>query len=369
MKIVNSKLQIGKGRTRLGASASPFTLHSKRGAFTLIEIMIAVSVMAILMTLILSVVGAFISQARDSATKATISKIQALLNSRAQAFDRQMKRKGYLTGSLEYQYVALTPPYSNLPLSTQKIIATKILEARYFPQRYGEIYDATLYGAPATNVPGLYQNATAGQVPVLDSSEILYFCLTSNVLGYTPIGSDAFSPADVKDTDNDGLPEFIDAWGNPLRFYRWPTRLFRSQGQNANGQLNNITPADVMNAQILFSTLPVFSGNLQNDLARDPDDPLRECATNFQVASNGKIFENFVDAKSGVIFHTPATYHVMLVVSAGPDGELGLYEPNDTNPQHMGHLGAVKQQADWLAPTHNPLEDDIISLNIRAGGK
>ena len=26
----------------------------------------------------------------------------------------------------------------------------------------------------------------------------------------------------LKDTDGDGLPEFVDAWGEPLRFYRWP---------------------------------------------------------------------------------------------------------------------------------------------------
>src|SRR5262249_38680487 len=27
---------------------------------------------------------------------------------------------------------------------------------------------------------------------------------------------------EVQDTDNDGLPEFVDAWGEPLQFYRWP---------------------------------------------------------------------------------------------------------------------------------------------------
>ena len=27
---------------------------------------------------------------------------------------------------------------------------------------------------------------------------------------------------EVRDTDGDGLPEFVDAWGEPLQFYRWP---------------------------------------------------------------------------------------------------------------------------------------------------
>ena len=46
------------------------------------------------------------------------------------------------------------------------------------------------------------------------------------VEGQGPYGS-AFSPDDfrdleVRDTDGDGLPEFVDAWGEPIQFYRWP---------------------------------------------------------------------------------------------------------------------------------------------------
>ncbi len=41
-----------------------------------------------------------------------------------------------------------------------------------------------------------------------------------------PLGSvfnaDDFTNKEVQDTDHDGLPEFVDAWGEPLYFYRWP---------------------------------------------------------------------------------------------------------------------------------------------------
>jgi prepilin-type N-terminal cleavage/methylation domain-containing protein len=54
-------------------------------------------------------------------------------------------------------------------------------------------------------------------------SEMLYALL---VEGMGPLGSafapDDFTSREVADTDNDGLPEFIDAWGEPLQFYRWP---------------------------------------------------------------------------------------------------------------------------------------------------
>ena len=62
-------------------------------------------------------------------------------------------------------------------------------------------------------------------------SETLYAIL---VEGVGPLGSvfspDDFSDREVKDTDGDGLPEFVDAWGQPLQFFRWPL-LYNSQTQ------------------------------------------------------------------------------------------------------------------------------------------
>ena len=54
-------------------------------------------------------------------------------------------------------------------------------------------------------------------------SEMLYALLVN---GQGPLGSsftvDDFNSNEVKDTDGDGLMEFVDAWGEPLQFYRWP---------------------------------------------------------------------------------------------------------------------------------------------------
>ena len=62
-------------------------------------------------------------------------------------------------------------------------------------------------------------------------AEMLYAIL---VEGAGPWGSvfnaDDFSDREVKDTDGDGLPEFVDAWGQPLQFFRWPV-LYHSELQ------------------------------------------------------------------------------------------------------------------------------------------
>jgi prepilin-type N-terminal cleavage/methylation domain-containing protein len=54
-------------------------------------------------------------------------------------------------------------------------------------------------------------------------SEVLYALL---VEGQGPLGSifssDDFTSREVADTDGDGLLEFIDSWGKPLQFFRWP---------------------------------------------------------------------------------------------------------------------------------------------------
>ena len=54
-------------------------------------------------------------------------------------------------------------------------------------------------------------------------SEMLYALL---VEGQGPYGSvfspDDFNDSEVMDTDGDGLLEFVDAWKQPLQFYRWP---------------------------------------------------------------------------------------------------------------------------------------------------
>jgi len=69
-------------------------------------------------------------------------------------------------------------------------------------------------------------------------SEVLYALL---VEGSGPFGSifnrDEFTDKEVQDTDGDGLPEFVDAWGQPLQFYRWPL-LYHSDTQRGQKYLS-----------------------------------------------------------------------------------------------------------------------------------
>ena len=82
-------------------------------------------------------------------------------------------------------------------------------------------------------------------------AEMLYAIL---VEGAGPLGSvfsrDDFTDREVQDTDGDGLPEFVDAWGQPLQFFRWPV-LYHSDLQRGQVILadptlqNNVTSFDL----------------------------------------------------------------------------------------------------------------------------
>jgi prepilin-type N-terminal cleavage/methylation domain-containing protein len=385
------------------------TKSAARRGFTLVEILMVITIIAILMTLTVGIVGSFLDQARHSATQATLSKIQALMNSRRQAFDRLVQRKGFVTNSPEYQVALSLSQNKNYTIlsSAVKPIAIKLLQMKYFPQTaadlnelmsfYGMIGNGSAAQLQLANMyPKLFQSFVNGptfQVPGtvagLTNQEILYNFLTENTIGNTPLGTDDFTAVEVvtappqSGTQTAGLPYFVDAWKGPIRFYRWPTRLFRSGGWTP-GNVQNNTPAqiapitypqsnppqansngtyDVTNAQVVFSSLPVFTGQLWNDLARDPDDAFGACA---QI--KGFLFED--------AFHTPATYHMPVIMSAGPDGQFGLGNPDDkivstgtTTQTTYGYLATLDPTISTGSIAYDQLSDNIVSASIKAGGK
>jgi hypothetical protein len=73
------------------------------------------------------------------------------------------------------------------------------------------------------------------------SSELLHLIVTRGPVADPDIIAH-FRPDEVADTDNDGLPEFIDGWGRPIAFRRWPTG-FASPAQPIDGSLGGVDAA------------------------------------------------------------------------------------------------------------------------------
>ncbi|MDA1013111.1 MAG: type II secretion system protein [Planctomycetota bacterium] len=340
-----------------------------RIGFSLLEIIVVIGIIAFLLSITLTAVSSFSHSAREAATATTVLKIQKLmqqridgfeawvnLQKRNQTFDKRIDQK-----RLELQQIGVY----GLKDKTLEILVRKDLLRYYLPQhRFDRPQND--WTKPTTWSRHPVWDALANKHPwnsalhhpSTESSELLYFVLTeTEVFGVPPVDSGEFRSAEVADTDNDGLLEFVDAWGNPLRFYRWPTRLFNSDNNIGTEPLRS-------HANLLFKGLPAAHPLKywpQDALYRDPDDGLGRIKGDYlRIPAFQNVFTPYN-------YHSIDTYHAPLVVSAGADGVLGLLEMTaDTDAEwksYISNLGHLVNPSDYDA-----LTDNITNRNRRAGG-
>ncbi len=457
-----------------------------RPGFTLIEILIVLAVVSILMAGLGVTISNMLTSAKEAQTVATLRKIDGLITERQQGLERAFDSLDFRRFVADQREIfEAGDPANGVPqlfgLSAPSVEAAsrKNFFRDFFPQTFQEMRDSidgsgafvsdgipdriqtdAVYspltwtatptgpewdGYRGTTVPftdtngnGTYEAGTdtIDHDPLTESSELLYFAITRlEIFGAPLIGIDEFRTQEVADTDNDGLPEFIDGWGRPLRFYRWPTRLFKPFGllgadgaagtTGVDDEIDTTTDVDTVDVTVNGSniTIPdpdeigwpgtddvviptqerfvaglyieglprppimVLSGGVVRPVAgdydmlnEDPDDSygvlLEEIRR--QTATKSGMLLNVSETR----FHTLDTYHKPLVVSAGPDGVLGLYEPfynedinfnglfdaatDDGNGNGTLDLGLLAQPVSITSP--DAAYDDITNRNRRAGG-
>ncbi len=393
-----------------------------RRAFTLLELLIVIAIIALLMGISFSVMFGLVSQAEEEATIATIRKVDALLQQRIEAFDRTFngnKKRAAVNGM---SALLAGQNIFGVRDDVKEILAKKALFRFEFPQRIDErrlFGDSdnivaglpdTIFGAVAapnarqqlvnegnasptdTDVRNRVVANWANHRAETESAALLHFALlASGSFGVGAIDGDRFTDKEVADTDGDGLPEFIDAWGNPLRFYRWPTRLIDITAPSPftpvlsnptdNTDTRQIIGQERELANLLFKglspqPLPLPNGVLPRDLLlTDPDDAVGRLYSEMERLDGNNGRPLFAAEYNEAKYHTPETYHTPLIVSAGIDAALGLREPNDTDFPN-GIFGNLAQLAGTTvlapAPTaevRDQLTDNITNRNRRAGGR
>jgi type II secretory pathway pseudopilin PulG len=336
--------------------------------------LMTIGIILFLAAVLVVAIGQAGRKAREEATRATITKISNQVQERLESLDRLKSQQQWAADVKKYAAALGFPPDPE-HIHMANVLLLKMRVRAQFPQSFVEY--ATPPSTPDPNpvfaaeisrlTPPDYATWLSSHPthnPETESSALLYFILTSaKGFGVPTVDPGEYKASEVADTDGDGLLEFIDAWGKPLRFYRWPTRLFAT-GQydfdSSNNSPNSPIRAKIdrsRGATILFKELP--TGN-PDPLARDEDDPTFALPIRTQQDA-----ENFEQD-----YHTPFTSHPFLIVSSGPDGQkkanpndaFGLYPPTYVQ---IDPINAVNSVFGNLAqPIGTPAGLDAMTDNI-----
>lgn len=236
---------------RWSATCSPATRNSQlttRHAVTLIELLITITIVSILSAAFLGTSNLAMESSRKARTKTTIGKIHGLLMEKWSEYATRRVD----VNEAEVRQAILANGGTNrdvgLALADVRLLARRELMKLEMPDRWS---DVVLNGIPDTNPKSVAYNdpAILTSYPAITRTYQRRFqslkdnvdsgaeldgqivrqnqgaeCLYMIIMLATADGEarTLFSEQDIGDTDGDGAPEFLDGWGNPIRFIRWP---------------------------------------------------------------------------------------------------------------------------------------------------
>ena len=227
--------------------------------FTLVELLVVITIIMISAGITLGAFQAARQAARAVKTQATITKIDNIIRHMVESYaTRRIPLSDFAVQAIATSNSSSTILHSAWDPGLQYWDPKNSVPACYINGQWVDITSAN-YGVPwqmaafirlaalrdimrmempelATNItnPPIFANAgvwAAGTCPdVFDSLEPGRQQPTPQRFRRVPLhdrhaldpdAASRFSDSEIGDTDNNGLPEFLDGWGNPILFFRW----------------------------------------------------------------------------------------------------------------------------------------------------
>jgi prepilin-type N-terminal cleavage/methylation domain-containing protein len=210
--------------------------------FTLVELLVVLIIIAILGTVIMFAMFSAQEAARAAKTKNVISKLNMLV---MQRYESYINRR-----------VPIPSGRNRIEQSTfqfRRLQALRELMRMEMPDRWTDVKDNPITGIqrPAVNRTYLRRISAANNGSgvndgdAFQGAECLYL-----IIAHGTDDADAlthFSQSDVGDADADGLPEFLDGWGRPISFVRWPAGFVSPrQSRDAAKEFDQFNPYRVI---------------------------------------------------------------------------------------------------------------------------
>ena len=220
---------------RCAATLSRGRERVTRRGFTLVELLVTVTIIGILAGVMLGAVQAARESARHVKTRSTITKLHMIV---------MEQYESYRTRRVPINTVGADP----VAAAFARLVAIRDIMRMEMPERWSDVTRNPLTGGqgPAlysayrrryaqarlkceTTYPvGTYRDQSQERLNRYSSAECLYMIVT---MAGGADARDQFNDSEIGDADGDSLPEFHDAWGNPILFLRWAPGLTESDLQ------------------------------------------------------------------------------------------------------------------------------------------
>ena len=183
-----------------------------RRAFTLVELLVVVSIILVLMGLMASAVSAARGSQKKQATQALIAKLDVII---------------------QQQYA--TYASRNIPGATTSVargVGLRKMATGDLPDSWADVAYMASNASQFTSSPqrayvAIYNAAiAANKTPTSDYSDaecLFMIVMQGGIANCLDCGE--LKTTEKGDTDSDGFFEFLDAWGQPLRYVLWPAGL------------------------------------------------------------------------------------------------------------------------------------------------